>query len=240
MKEGFMNNNPIGIFDSGIGGLTILEEIRKLLPNEDIIYYADNKNNPYGSKSDIELFNITSKIVDFLTIKKCKIIVIACNTATTRCIKYLREKYPSIIFIGTEPAIKVACDKGFKNTLVLATPATISSKSIPKLIENKQNEQQIFLQQCDGLANAIETNNQSLTSSLLKQYLTQYQNNNIDSVVLGCTHYPYVKKEIQKYFPNAKIIDSSKGVAKETKRKLKINNLLSNSQIEGKVTIIKE
>ena len=106
----------IGIFDSGIGGLTILEEIKKIIVHNNIIYYADSKNNPYGTKTDDELKKITSDIVDYLINQNCKIIVIACNTATTRCISYLRSKYPNIIFIGTEPAIKIACDNNYLNT----------------------------------------------------------------------------------------------------------------------------
>ena len=112
-------NNKIGMFDSGIGGLTILKELKKLLPNEDYIYYADSKNNPYGEKSDEELMKIVTNIVDFLISKDVKIIVIACNTATTRCIKRLRLMYPNMLFVGTEPAIKVACDNNYKNTLTI-------------------------------------------------------------------------------------------------------------------------
>ena len=100
--------SKIGVFDSGIGGLTVLEELKKMLPKEDFIFYADSANNPYGEKTDEELNGIVSNIVDFLIDKGCKIIVIACNTATTRCIRYLREKYPDIVFIGTEPAVKLA------------------------------------------------------------------------------------------------------------------------------------
>ncbi len=233
-------NNPIGIFDSGIGGITILNEIRKLLPNENIIYYADSKNNPYGPKTDKELLKITNNIVNYLINKNCKIIVIACNTATTRCIKSLRENYPNISFIGTEPAIKLACDNNHKNILVLATHATINSISVQKLITNNKKENQtIYLQDSEGLANAIEMSNSELISKLLDEFLIPYQNKNIDSIVLGCTHYPYVNKQISAYFNNATIYDSSIGVAKETKRKLKELNLLNNSKEKGLVNIIK-
>ena len=229
-------NNPIGIFDSGIGGLTILEEIKKLLPYENIIYYADSKNNPYGIKSDLELYKITNNIVKYLINKKCKIIVIACNTATTRCISYLREKYPSITFIGTEPAIKLASDNNHHNILVLATKATTNSLKVKKLIDqNKKENQNIYLQECEGLANAIENKNKRLIKSLLDKYLTIYQNKNIDAIVLGCTHYPYIKDKIFKYFQNVKIYDSSYGVAKETKRKIIELNLLNDSNLKGNI-----
>ena len=166
-------NKKIGVFDSGIGGTTTLETMIKLLPNEDYIYYADSKNNPYGKKSDDELFNITSNIVDFLIKKDVKLIVIACNTATTKCIKRLRSKYPNMLFVGTVPAIKVACDNDYKNTLVLATPGTISSDLTKELVNNnKKEDQNIYLLPCDYLANAIETNTEEKIDNLLNEYLT--------------------------------------------------------------------
>lgn len=227
----------IGIFDSGIGGLTILDEIKKAIKHNNIIYYADSINNPYGDKNDKELKIITSKIVDFFIKENIKVIVIACNTATTRCITYLREKYPNIIFIGTEPAIKVACEKNHHNILVLGTTATINSFSVNKLIKtNKRDNQNIYLEACKGLANAIETNNVSKIDDILKKHMSKYEN--IDSIVLGCTHYPYIKDKIKKYYPKAKVYDSSKGVAKELKRKLLENNILINDG-KQKVTIIK-
>lgn len=223
-------NRKIGIFDSGIGGLTTLNEIKKLLPNENYIFYADSKNNPYGEKTTEELLKITRNIVNYLLKKGVKIIVIACNTATTKCISTLRKEYPNTIFVGTEPAIKVACDNNYKNTLVLATPGTISSDRTHELIEKyKKNNENIYLVACDGLANAIERNNQNDVDNLLKKYLKQYQTYNIDAIVLGCTHYPIIKDKIQSYFPNSKIIDGNIGVAKRVKFILETNNLLSNT-----------
>ena len=132
----------IGVFDSGIGGLSVLEELEKVLPNEDFYYYGDSINNPYGEKSDQELLEITSHIVDVLKENGAKIIVIACNTATTRVMKKLREKYPKMIFVGTVPAIKVASDHDSKNTLVMATEATIHSLRTAELIrDNKRKDQ---------------------------------------------------------------------------------------------------
>lgn len=224
-------NNKIGIFDSGIGGTTTLNEIKKLLPNEDFIYYADSKNNPYGSKSDDELYKIVKNVVDFLIKKEVKLIVIACNTATTKCINKLRENYKNIPFIGTEPAIKVACDNNYKNTLVLATPGTINSERTHELVNNnKRNNQNIYLLPCDYLANAIERNDVKEIDSLLYNYLTPYQNKNIDSIVLGCTHYPLIKDKIQSYFKDATIIDGNIGVAKRVKYILETNNLLGNNK----------
>ena len=234
-----MNNNKIGMFDSGIGGLTVLKELRKLLPNENYIYYADSKNNPYGEKSDEELMGIVTGIVDFLIEKEVKIIVIACNTATTRCINRLRKMYPDMLFVGTEPAIKVACDKNYKNTLVMATPGTIKSERTHELVKlNKRNDQKITLLPCKGLAVAIESGNKDRINKVLHKLLDKYTYENIDSIVLGCTHYPHVKKNIKEIFPKVKLIDGNKGVSKQVKRQLESHNLLSDSNKHGKVKMI--
>lgn len=232
-------NNKIGMFDSGIGGLTILKELKKLLPNEDYIYYADSKNNPYGEKSDEELMKIVTNIVEYLISRNVKIIVIACNTATTRCIKKLRLMYPNMPFVGTEPAIKVACDNNYRNTLVMATPGTIKAERTHELVKNyKKKGQKIKLLPCKGLADTIEFGNEKDIDKVLHNLLHSYYDKDIDSIVLGCTHYPYAKKNIKKLFPNAKLIDGNKGVSKQVKRVLESNNLLSNSNTKGKTEII--
>ena len=219
----------IGVMDSGIGGMTVLEEVRKLLPNYDYIYYGDSKNNPYGNKSDDELLSIASSIVTFLINQGCKLIIIACNTATTRCREKLMKLFPNIIFIGVVPAIKVACDKNYKNVLVMATPSTIKSERVHDLIkENKKIYQNIYLLSCEGLANAIENNNVDLIDRLLLEFLTPYLDKSIDSIVLGCTHYPLIKKNIKSLIKNVDILDGNIGVAKETKRQLDNNGFICN------------
>lgn len=221
-------SNIVGVFDSGIGGLSVLRELEKILPNEDFYYYGDSLNNPYGEKSDEELFEITSGVVDYLVNKGCRVIVIACNTATTRCMKYLREKYKDIIFVGTVPAIKVACDRDFKNTLVMATPATIESERTMELIrDNIRKDQNIYLVACPGLANAIEDNDQEKIEEILKDTFREYKDKEIDSIVLGCTHYPFIKEDILKEMPGVILLDGSRGVAMEVKRQLENNGLLS-------------
>lgn len=228
----------IGVFDSGIGGLTVLDEMKRVLPSEDFLFYADSANNPYGEKSDQELYSITSNIVDYLIERKCKIIVIACNTATTRCIKFLRKKYKDITFVGTEPAIKVACDRNFKNILVMATPATINSERTHILVnDNKKDFENIYLVPCEGLANAIETNDLNKQKDILSDIYKEYKNKNIDAIVLGCTHYPHIKDLIKDYFNNVELLDGSNGVAREVKRQLELQNLL-NDEGKGNVLII--
>lgn len=230
------NKNKIGIFDSGLGGLSILKELLSILPNEDYLFYEDSINNPYGEKSDDELFSITSNIVEYLLENNCKIIVIACNTATTSCMKKLREKYKDTIFVGTVPAIKIAYDNNYKDTLVLATNYTINSKRVSDLIDTYNNpNQKITLVSGNNLANLIDKGDNKEIEALLLSILSSYKN--ADSLVLGCTHYSLIKNEIQKVLPNTVLLDGCVGVAKEVKNQLIANNLLSKSQSKGKIII---
>ena len=171
-------NKKIGILDSGIGGTTVLSKIKELIPNEDYVYYKDDKNNPYGEKSDDKLQEIVKTGVKFLLSNDCKIIVLACNTATTKCIENLRLEFKNTIFVGTEPAIKVACDNNYKNILVLATEATIESKRTMELVkQNKKDYQEITLIKGKGLANAIEVNNKKEITRKLKNIKKQVKFN---------------------------------------------------------------
>lgn len=213
----------IGVFDSGIGGYSVLEKLKELMPDKEYIYYKDSDNLPYGSKSDEELFRIGKNIVSYLVNEGCTLIVIACNTMTTKCITKLRNTFKNIIFVGTEPAIKVACDNNYKNILVMATPATVKSKTVSKLIENnKKPFQNIYLAPCDGLARAVEDNDKIKIKKILEKVLNKYKNMNIDCIVLGCTHYTFIKKEIKEII-KADLVDGSLGVAKQVKRKLEKN-----------------
>lgn len=206
--NGFMK---IGVFDSGKGGTTVLEAIRHRLPDEEYIYVADAKNCPYGEKSDEELFKIVDDIVSNLLEQGAKIIVIACNTATTRCIAHLREKFPDTPFIGTEPAVKLATKLGGKKILVLATPGTASSERLLQIIEQNMTDQTIDIVSCPGLADAIE-NDQDVDGLLAK--LLETAPKDYDTVVLGCTHYSLIKDRIASFFSKAKLIDGNDGVAR--------------------------
>ena len=200
----------IGVFDSGKGGTTVLEAIKRVLPNEEYKYIGDSKNCPYGEKSDEELMRIVCGIVDELCDFGAEIIVIACNTATAKCIDKLRELYPKIEFVGTEPAIKLAVATGAENILVMATPGTVESERLHELVrDNKMNNQKIELLACAGLADVIEKdeNVDEVLNRLLKG------KKNYDVVVLGCTHYSLIRDRIQKYFPEALLIDGNDGVA---------------------------
>lgn len=228
----------IGVFDSGIGGLNVLKELTKLMPERDFIYFGDSKNCPYGEKSDSELMAITTSIVMHFKEMGCKVIVIACNTATTRCMKKLRKKFPELIFVGTVPAIKVACDRDSKNTLVMATPQTIDSEMSEELVRDyKRDDQEIYIDSCEGLASAIEHKNYYDIRKIIKNIHEEYKDKNIDAIVLGCTHYPNAKKQIEEFFPNVPLLDGSNGVARETKRQLCKNHISAVGQT-GEVKIL--
>ena len=190
-----LKENKIGIFDSGIGGVTVLKEIVKLLPNEDYLYYSDSKNNPYGDKSDDEIKLICDKITMHLLEKDCKIIVIACNTASAKCVNFLREKYKNTIFIAIEPAYKMVYDYAYENpTLVMATKGTIESEKFNLLLKKYDNHK-TYLLSCAGLADIIEEGNYEKIITYLQDNLSKYKGL-VKNVVLGCTHYPLIQNEI--------------------------------------------
>ena len=227
----------IGVFDSGIGGLSIVKELMKILPNENYLFYQDSIHNPYGVKSEEELLMITTHIVDYLLEKGSKIIVIACNTATTCCMAKLRELYPNTIFVGTVPAIKVAYDNHYKNTIILSTPYTSKSKRVQELIENYRNtDQKITNISGEGLANLIELDKKEEINDLLHQLLDSYVDV-ADSMVLGCTHYSLIKDELREVLPHTVLLDGSVGVSEEVKRQLERHNLLSSSTEKGTLII---
>jgi len=213
------NNNPIGLFDSGIGGTSIWKEIHTLMPNEDTIYLADSLNAPYGEKSHEEIIALSIKNTEHLLKKNCKIIVVACNTATTNAIKELRSRY-CVPFIGIEPAIKPAANNSETQTIgILATKGTLSSELFNKAVEVFQ-ETKIIEQVGHGLVQLIESGNinSAEMSRLLTAYLTPMIDADIDYLVLGCSHYPYLIPQIKKILPaNIKIIDSGEAVAKQTR-----------------------
>jgi glutamate racemase len=213
------NNNPIGLFDSGIGGTSIWSAIHDLLPNEDTIYLADSKNAPYGQKSKDEIIQLSCKNTELLLEQNCKIVVVACNTATTNAIKELRAKY-DIPFIGIEPAIKPAALHSKTQKIgILATKGTLNSELFYKNVEKFQDIQ-IIEQIGFGLVELIENGNikSPKMTQLLQSYLEPMIEQNIDYLVLGCSHYPYLIPKIKKILPqHIQIIDSGEAVAKQTK-----------------------
>jgi len=228
-------SKPIGLFDSGVGGTSIWKEIKNLLPNENTIYLADSKNAPYGLKSKEEILQLCYKNTEFLLEKECKLIVVACNTATTNAIKELREKY-NVPFIGIEPAIKPAALHSKTHTIgILATKGTLSSELFHETISKFKNVN-IIEQIGHGLVQLIENGkiNSIEMDNLLNEYLQPMVQANIDYLVLGCSHYPYLIPQIKKIIPeNIKIIDSGEAVAKQTNAILEKNNLINKNKTKG-------
>lgn len=222
------NTEKIGVFDSGIGGATVLKEIIKILPNEDFIYYSDSKNNPYGDKTDDEILKICDNIVHILLEKNCKLIVIACNTASAKAVKYLREKYSNVPFIAIEPAYKMVYDFAYdKNTLVMATKGTIESEKF-NLLYNKYNNNKTILMPCEGLAELIEDGNEEKIWKYLEKNIAIYRGK-IENVVLGCTHYPIIENQIRQVLGDVTFFNGASNLAKH------LNNILIEKNIKNSV-----
>lgn len=223
------NNHPIGLFDSGIGGTSIWKEVIELLPYESTIFLADSKNAPYGEKSQQAIIDLSVKNTEYLIGRNCKIIVVACNTATTNAIEYLRKNY-HIPFIGIEPAIKPAALKTrSKSVGVLATKGTLTSSLFSKTASLYTENIQVMEQVGIGLVDLMETGKlYSLEmTTLLNKYMRPMLQANIDYLVLGCTHYPYLIPQLKEILPETvTIIDSGEAVARQTKNILEQNQLL--------------
>ncbi|MCK0114850.1 glutamate racemase [Gelidibacter sp. F63206] len=231
-----MSTQPIGIFDSGIGGTSIFKEIKALLPHEHTIYLADSFNAPYGNKTKQEIIDLSIKNTELLIKKNCKLVVVACNTATTNAITTLRESY-NIPFIGIEPAIKpAALSTQTKAIGILATKGTLSSELFHKTTDLYSNGIKVIEQVGEGIVALIEagrTNSEEM-KSLLKTYLKPMLEADIDYLVLGCTHYPYLLPLLLDMLPNhVKIIDSGQAVARQTKAVLEQHQLLNTVSIHG-------
>ncbi|KGO91053.1 glutamate racemase [Flavobacterium subsaxonicum] len=226
------SNNPIGLFDSGIGGTSIWKEIHCLLPHENSIYLADSKNAPYGQRPKQEIIDLSIKNTEYLLDHGAKIIVVACNTATTNAITELREKYKDVNFIGIEPAIKPAAIHTQTGAIgILATKGTLSSELFTKTVSGFKNIH-VVEQVGYNLVALIEDGriNSPEIKELLKEYLKPMIEARIDHLVLGCSHYPYLIPQIQEILPkDVKIIDSGEAVARQTKKVLQSAGLLNPS-----------
>ncbi|HKJ06954.1 MAG TPA: glutamate racemase [Flavobacteriaceae bacterium] len=232
-----MNTQPIGLFDSGIGGTSIWQEVIKLLPHENTIYLSDSKNAPYGEKTVEEILQLSIKNTELLLSKGCKLIIVACNTATTNTISYLRKNY-NVPFIGIEPAIKPAALLSNTGSIgILATKGTLSSALFAKTAQEYTKNINVVEQDGEGLVKLIESGkiHSEELNALLKKYLKPMVTQNIDHLVLGCTHYPYLIPSIKNIIGNTiKIIDSGEAVAKQTKTILSQHNLLNTSRLQVK------
>ncbi|MCC8073375.1 MAG: glutamate racemase [Clostridiales bacterium] len=232
------SKKPIGFLDSGIGGVSVISQAIKLLPNEDYFFFSDSVNNPYGDKSDGNIISRCDFIADFLINKKnCKAVVIACNTASAKAVGFLREKYTSIPFIAIEPAYKMVHDfnpDGF--TLVMATKGTLESEKFHRLYTSYDNHNTELLA-CVGLADLIEQNDIDGLKDYLNRTLGKYSGKT-DNVVLGCTHYPLAKKEIGDVLGDVRFFDGAVGVSHQLKNVLAERDLLNNQKERGKIEFL--
>ncbi|WP_291580102.1 glutamate racemase [Clostridium sp. UBA6640] len=237
----FNSENSIGFFDSGIGGLSVLKETIKVLPNENYIYFGDSINAPYGIKNVSEVKRLTFNAVKFLMSKNVKAIVIACNTATSAAIEELRRQYTNIPIIGIEPAVKPAVELNREGSIVImATPMTLGENKFAKLQSKYKEIANIEPLPCAGLAEIIDEG--KITGEEIHSYLVNklkdIENMKISSIVLGCTHYPLIKEEIIKVIGNEiPVIDGSLGTSKQLKRMLSSRKILNTSNSKGNVQI---
>lgn len=232
------NALPIGVFDSGVGGISILKELVKLMPNENFIYYGDSANAPYGTKSLEQVTDLVCKDAEYLYEKGVKALVVACNTATSVGIKILRARYHEVMpVIGIEPALKPAVlSKEHPIVLVMATPMTLREQKFHNLMKQFMEQAEIVPLPCPGLMEFVERG--ELSSKALENYLRELflPYDKVDAVVLGCTHYPFVKEMIRKVVGNeVMIFDGGEGTARETKRQLETWGLVNTSVKAGEV-----
>lgn len=231
---------PIAVFDSGVGGISVLKNLVEIMPHEDFIYYGDSANAPYGTKTLEAVRKLTCEHAKNLLIDQhAKGLVVACNTATSAAVRILREKYPDIPIVGIEPAVKPAVlFKDHPRVLVMATPMTIREEKFKKLMGRYSSQGEIIPLPCPGLMNFVERGD--LYGDDVKQYLEEllyeYTHNEVDAVVLGCTHYPFVRKLIQEVLGDGvRVFDGGPGTAREMKRRLEEKGLLEESDKAGSV-----
>jgi len=235
------NTAPIGIFDSGVGGLSIFNCVAELLPNEQLIYVADTMHAPYGDKSDDEIIERVNTVADALITRGCKMIVVACNTATVTAITQLRERV-TIPIIGVEPAIKpAALTSHNKSIAILATQATSTNQRFLTLVDKHKQDADVHIQPCPGLVELIENHkiNSTKFDDLLKTYLANVLSKNSDTIVLGCTHYPFFADKIKTIVgENVVLMETAKPVTAQLKRRLEqlslTNNVSLNSTLPAK------
>jgi glutamate racemase len=236
------NTAPVGVFDSGVGGLSVLRELRKQLPHEDLIYFADQAHVPYGPRSMEEIQSFSKAITQFLLDQDAKLIVVACNTASAAALQHLRETFPQIPFVGMEPAVKPAAEQTASGVVgVLATPATFQGRLYASVVERFAQDVTILKDTCAGLVEEIEAGRLDGTETrrILETALTPMLSAGIDTVVLGCTHYPFVIPLIQEIVgPDVRVIDPAPAVARQAARLIREGDLGGASDGAGEIRYI--
>ena len=235
------SESPIGIFDSGVGGISVLRAVREQMPEESVIYFGDQGHIPYGPRPMEQIRDFSEATTRFLLEQGAKIIVVACNTASAAALKYLREKFHDVQFVGMEPAVKPAAEYTHTGKVgVLATPATFQGELYASVVERFANGVELYQNTCNGLVQQVEQGrlNDGETRQILENALQPMLEKNIDTVVLGCTHYPFVIPLIQDIVgENVRVIDPAPAIAKQTARLLEARGLRSNSVSKGNVKL---
>ena len=225
-----MNNNPIGVYDSGFGGLSVWRELYRALPEESIIYLGDGKNCPYGQKPAEEIRHLATKSVQELLSRGCKMIVVACNTATAAAIEHLRAMFPDLPFVGLEPAVKPACKSTRSGVVgVIATERSLKSEKFLATLAKYGEGVEVIRAVGEGFVEAVEANaeNCASTEQVVRAIVEPIIDRGADVLVLGCTHYPFLKDVIAKVVGerNVEIIDSGEAVEKRVESLLDEYNL---------------
>lgn len=233
------STNPIGVFDSGVGGLSVLRAMRALMPNEDVIFFGDQGHVPYGPRPLEEVRAFSVAITRWLLDEGAKLIVVACNTASAAALKYLRETFPDVKFVGMEPAVKPAAETTRTGRVgVLATPATFQGALYASVVERFANGVTLLQDTCPGLVQEIEKGNLDgeATRRILDAALRPMLENNIDTVVLGCTHYPFVIPLIERICGDSvRVIDPAPAAARQAERLLEAGGTRNPSARRGRV-----
>lgn len=228
----------VGVFDSGVGGISVLKSLVAELPHEDFVFFGDSANAPYGEKTEDEVLELSRANVERLLADGAKAIVIACNTATSVAAATLRREYPDLPIVGVEPALKPATlAPKHDNILVMATPITLKLDKFHKLAEEWGSDSTIIPVPCVGLAARIERGNLDAPDlhDLLERLVGQYRGK-VDSVVLGCTHYPFVARQIRDVLGDVPFFDGAHGTAKRLRSLLEAGDLLKPEDEDGSVT----
>ena len=233
------SSSSIGVFDSGVGGISVLRAIREQMPEESIIYFGDQGHIPYGPRSMQQIRDFSEAITNFLLAQEAKIIVVACNTASAAALTYLREKLHDVRFVGMEPAVKPAAERTQTGKVgVLATPATFQGALYASVVERFANGVELFQSTCPGLVQQIEQGKLTgeETRRILEDALLPMLEKNIDTVVLGCTHYPFVIPLIRQIVgENVRVIDPAPAVAKQVRRLLEASEMKKKAGSKGEV-----
>lgn len=224
------SESPIAVFDSGMGGISVLRELYKIMPNENYIYYGDSKNAPYGTKSTADILRLTTQSIDSLFEREVKAVVIACNTATSAAAAVIRQAHKDFPIIGLEPALKPAALSSEHPTVaVMATPLTLREEKFHLLMERFKNEAEIIRLPAPGIVELVEQNKMGTKEmhDYLEEVFSPYDKKKIDCVVLGCTHFPFAKNDIIKVVgEHVKIFDGGEGAARQTKNLLEKADML--------------